>query len=112
MDRIRDYNQRKAYVEIALGNMLKAQRGFDFIRFVRAFRTEEDYIRIGDLRGCTVTFDVNGGDELDPNSVSGEYDSSITLPAATKTGATFLGWQHGTETYAANLVKAIRRVGF
>lgn len=58
MDRIRDYNQRKAYVEIALGNMLKAQRGFDFIRFVRAFRTEEDYIRIGDLRGCTVTFDV------------------------------------------------------
>lgn len=58
MDRIRDYNQRKAYVEIALGNMLKAQRGFDFIKFVRAFRTEEDYIRIGDLRGCTVTFDV------------------------------------------------------
>lgn len=58
MDRIRDYNQRKAYVEITLGNMLKARRDFDFIKFARAFRTEEDYIRIGDLRGCTVTFDV------------------------------------------------------
>lgn len=58
MDRIRDYNQRKAYVEIALANMLKAQRGFDFIKFVRAYKTEEEYIRIGDLRGCTVTFDV------------------------------------------------------
>lgn len=58
MDRIRDYNQRKAYVELVLCNMLKAQRGFDFIKFVRVHRTEEDYIRIGDLRGCTVTFDV------------------------------------------------------
>ena len=58
MDRIQDYNQRKAYVEITLKNMLKAQRGFDFIKYVRAFRTEDEYIRIGDLRGCTVTFDV------------------------------------------------------
>lgn len=58
MDRIRDYNQRKAYVEIALANMLKAKRGFDFIKYVQAFRTEEEFIRIGDLRGCTVTFNV------------------------------------------------------
>lgn len=58
MDRIQDYNQRKAYVEITLKNMLKAQHGFDFIKYVKAFRTEEEYIRIGDLRGCTVTFNV------------------------------------------------------
>lgn len=58
MDRIRDYNQRKAYVEIALANMLKAMRGFDFIKYAQAFRTEEEFIRIGDLRGCTVTFNV------------------------------------------------------
>lgn len=58
MDKIQDYNHRKAYVEITLGNMLEAQRGFDFIKFVKAYRTEEEYIRIGDLRGCTVTFDV------------------------------------------------------
>lgn len=58
MDRIQDYNRRKAYIELTLCNMLRAKRGFDFIKFVRAFRTEEEYIRIGDLRGCTVTFDI------------------------------------------------------
>lgn len=58
MDRIQDYNQRKAYVEIALANMLKAKYGFDFIKYVRAYRTDEEFIRIGDLRGCTVTFNV------------------------------------------------------
>lgn len=58
MDRIQDYNKRKAYIEISLGNMLRAQRGFDFIKYVRTYRTEEEYLRIGDLRGCTVTFDI------------------------------------------------------
>lgn len=58
MDRIQEYNHKKAYVELALANMLKAQRGFDFIKYVRAYRTDEEFIRIGDLRGCTVTFNV------------------------------------------------------
>ena len=58
MNRTQDYNQRKVYVEVGLGNMLKAKRGFDFIKHVKSYRTEEDFIRIGDLRGCTVTFDV------------------------------------------------------
>lgn len=58
MDKIQDYNHRKAYVELALGNMLKAQRGFDFIKFRKVYKTEEEFVRIGDLRGCTVTFDV------------------------------------------------------
>lgn len=58
MDRIQDYNHRKAYVEIALANMLKVKRGFDFIKYRRVYRTDEEFIRIGDLRGCTVTFNV------------------------------------------------------
>lgn len=58
MDRIQNYNQRKAYVELALCNMLRAKHDFDFIKYARAYRTEEEYIRIGDLRGCTVTFDI------------------------------------------------------
>jgi len=58
MDRIQDYNQRKAYVELSLASMLKAKRGFDFIKYVKAYRTDEEFIRIGDLRGCTVTFNV------------------------------------------------------
>ena len=58
MDRIQEYNRRKAYIEIALSHMLEAKSDFDFIKYVRAYRTEEEYIRIGDLRGCTVTFEV------------------------------------------------------
>lgn len=58
MDRIQDYTRRKMYVEVTLGSMLKAKPDFDFIKYVRAFRTEDEYIRIGDLRGCTVTFEV------------------------------------------------------
>ena len=58
MDKIQDYNRRKAYIELTLSSMLRAQRGFDFIKYVKAYRTEEEYIRIGDLRGCTVTFDI------------------------------------------------------
>lgn len=58
MDRIQDYNRRKAYVEMTLSSMLSAQRGFDFIKYRKVYKTEEEFIRIGDLRGCTVTFDV------------------------------------------------------
>ena len=58
MNKVQDYNNRKAYVELTLASMLGAQKGFDFIKYVKAYRTEEEYIRIGDLRGCTVTFDV------------------------------------------------------
>lgn len=58
MNKVQDYNKRKSYVEHSLASMLGAQKGFDFIKYVKAYRTEEEYIRIGDLRGCTVTFDV------------------------------------------------------
>lgn len=58
MNKVQDYNRRKAYVELTLASMLEAQKGFDFIKYVKAYKTEEEYIRIGDLRGCTVTFDV------------------------------------------------------
>lgn len=58
MDRIKEFTRRKAYVEIALANMLKAKRGFDFIKYARAPRTDEEFIRIGDLRGCTITLNV------------------------------------------------------
>ena len=58
MNRAQDYNMRKAYVEIVLNNMLKAKKDFDFIKYAKSYRTDEEYVRIGDLRGCTVTFDV------------------------------------------------------
>ena len=58
MDRIQDYNKRKSYIELVLGRMLQAQRGFDFIKYRKVYKTEEEFIRIGDLRGCTITLNV------------------------------------------------------
>lgn len=58
MDKIQDYTRKKAYIELMLGGMLKAKREFDYIKYAKIYRTEEEFIRIGDLRGCTVTFDV------------------------------------------------------
>lgn len=60
MDKLQDYKKRKEYIEATLGTMLGAKRDFDFIKYAKAYRTEDEYIRIGDLRGCTVTFDITG----------------------------------------------------
>ena len=85
MDRIQDYNQRKAYVEIALANMLKAKYGFDFIKYVRAYRTDEEFIRIGDLRGCTVTFNVTASPLSEIMEVVCDYVSGMTDTYAIQT---------------------------
>lgn len=44
----------------------------------------------------TVTYDVNGGDELTDTENSVTYDSDYTLAKPTKTGYTFLGWYNGS----------------
>ena len=40
----------------------------------------------------TVTLDVNGGNEISTTERTVTYDSSYSLPTATRTGYTFLGW--------------------
>ena len=44
-------------------------------------------------KNITVNFDVDGGDAVEP--MSGAYGTTIPLPEAKKTGATFLGWKQG-----------------
>ncbi|MBQ8295548.1 MAG: InlB B-repeat-containing protein, partial [Clostridia bacterium] len=43
----------------------------------------------------TVTYDVNGGDELTTTEKTVTYGSSYTFVKPTKTGYTFLGWYYG-----------------
>ncbi len=43
----------------------------------------------------TVTYDVNGGDELTTTEKTVTYDSDYTLTTPTRTGYTFLGWYYG-----------------
>ena len=45
----------------------------------------------------TVTYDVNGGDELIPDSQLATYNANISHPTPTRTGYTFLGWYDGEE---------------
>ena len=50
-----------------------------------------------------ITLDVNTGNALNPNVYNVQYDSTITIPVATKEGYTFMGWYYGDsstpETY-------------
>ncbi len=42
----------------------------------------------------TITFDANGGDELDKNSEEVVYDTNYVLPFPTRIGYMFSGWQY------------------
>ena len=43
----------------------------------------------------TITLDVNGGNALSTNTITGEAGTSISLPNPTKDGYKFLGWYKG-----------------
>ena len=47
----------------------------------------------------TITFDVNGGDELESNTQQVTYNSTYTLPTPTREGYTFAGWYDGSTKY-------------
>lgn len=53
-----NYAQKKAYIEVLLAGVMRAKKGFDYIKYARTGLTDEEYIRIGDLRGNAVTIDV------------------------------------------------------
>ncbi|MCL2522494.1 MAG: InlB B-repeat-containing protein, partial [Erysipelotrichales bacterium] len=48
----------------------------------------------------TITFDVNGGDALVPNTQEVTFAQNFTLPTPTRTGFTFTGWYNGTDSIA------------
>ncbi|MCL2522126.1 MAG: InlB B-repeat-containing protein [Erysipelotrichales bacterium] len=48
----------------------------------------------------TITFFVNGGDALDPNTQDVTFGTSFSLPTPTRIGHTFAGWYHGTTNVA------------
>ena len=48
----------------------------------------------------TITLDANGG-SVSSTSITVNYNSSYTLPEATKTGYTFAGWYNGTVRYTS-----------
>ena len=45
----------------------------------------------------TITYDVNGGDELEENTQLVIYDGEVTLAVPKKTGYTFAGWYYNDE---------------
>ncbi len=56
------------------------------------------------INSYTVTFDSNGGEAVAP--ITQEFGSSITAPAATREGYTFLGWSGLPETVPAENITA------
>ena len=47
----------------------------------------------------TITFDVNGGNALAENSITGEAGTAVELPVPTREGYTFLGWLYEGELF-------------
>ena len=47
----------------------------------------------------TLTFDVNGGNALVENSITGEAGTAVELPTPTREGYTFLGWLYEGELF-------------
>ena len=54
------YQRRKEYIELILGAMLKAKPGFDSIKYGNYVKTDEEYIRLTDKRGYSVTLNITG----------------------------------------------------
>lgn len=73
MDKMKSYRDRKNYIEAVLGSMLGVKRDFDFIKYAKAYGTEGEYMRLGDLRGCTVTFDITGASAEDVMTIVCDY---------------------------------------
>ena len=52
----------------------------------------------------TITFDVNGGNPLVTNTITGEAGTAITLPTPTKDGYNFGGWLYEGELFEATMM--------
>ena len=53
-----NYAEKKAYIEVLFNAIMRAKKGFDYIKYARTGMINEEFIRIGDLRGNAVTIDV------------------------------------------------------
>lgn len=54
------YASRKDFVENGIGNMMQAKQDFGNIKYARSSVTDAEYIRITDIAGKAVTFDITG----------------------------------------------------
>ena len=52
------YASRKDFIEKGLGSLMKAKQDFQDIRYARSQTTNREYIRITDVAGKAITFDV------------------------------------------------------
>ena len=68
-----NYAQKRAYVEVLLSGVMRAKKGFHYIKYARATKTETEYIRIGDIRGMAITLNVTAMDLEDIMMVVCDY---------------------------------------
>ena len=60
MSRGQDFANKRAYIDVTAAEMLRPKKGFDYIKYAKIHSTDEEMIRIGDLRGNAVTLNVTG----------------------------------------------------
>lgn len=62
MNREKERELRKMYIERVFGLTLKPKKGFESIRYAVDRKTDAEYIRIKDKRGTSMTIDITGDD--------------------------------------------------
>lgn len=58
MEKAKEYETRRAYIEKILGLALKPKTGFDYIRYAHETLTDREFVRIADKRGTHVTLEI------------------------------------------------------
>lgn len=59
-NRTKEMEARKFYIESVLGAALEAKTGFESIKYAAERPIDQEYIRISDLRGGSITIDITG----------------------------------------------------
>ena len=54
------YASRKSFIEGNIASILSAKQDFDSIKYARSAITDAEYIRIADITGRAVTFNITG----------------------------------------------------
>lgn len=72
-----DTSERKRFIEITIGDLLKKKEDFAFIKYARKHDTQNEYMRIGDSQGRAATFNITG---LNYGEIVDEIARIVLLP--------------------------------
>lgn len=62
MNRGQVYASRKNFIEKGVGELMAAKKDFESIQYARSTVTDQEYVRVRDIFGKSVTIEITGED--------------------------------------------------